>query len=586
MVESVSVRSSPSGSLSGADDRLREPEGRRRQDHDGGQSGEPISRSPATASSSSISIPRATPRAASGSTERPLERSIYDGLVDGVACAELIVRRTSTGVDLVPVRDRAGRRRGRARRVDRRGSAPAARSLGAAGRRLRRHLHRLPAVARAAHRQCADRRRCGPHPDPMRVLRPGGSDPVARHDRPRPRPPEPAPRHQGRRADDVRRPDEPVRGRRGRGAPPSRRRVYETVIPRSVRLSEAPSHGLPIARYAPDSRGGRRLRRAGRGVPRAHGTRRRDRTPHPVESDARESPMVACHDRSTRARPGPRPRPRRADPAAQRRPAGPDRDPARADPAEPAPAAPAVRRRPSWRRSPRASASTACSSRSSSPRRSTATSSSPASAASGRPQLAGLERIPAVVRQLADRDAARARPRREPPARGPRPDRGGARLPPADRRVRVHPGGDRRRASAGPGRRSRTRCASSTCDRGVQAASPTARSPRATRRALGGLPVEHQEHVLGTVIDQELSVRQTEELVRRLREPTRADAVAASDAAPTAIPTSSASRRTCAARSAPRSASPARGKGGRIVIEYYSDEELGRLYDRLTGGTA
>ena len=32
--------------------------------------------------------------------------------------------------------------------------------------------------------------------------------------------------------------------------------VYETVIPRSVRLSEAPSHGLPITRYAPESRGG------------------------------------------------------------------------------------------------------------------------------------------------------------------------------------------------------------------------------------------------------------------------------------------------------------------------------------------
>ena len=31
--------------------------------------------------------------------------------------------------------------------------------------------------------------------------------------------------------------------------------VYDTVIPRSVRLSEAPSHGLPINRYAPDSRG-------------------------------------------------------------------------------------------------------------------------------------------------------------------------------------------------------------------------------------------------------------------------------------------------------------------------------------------
>jgi chromosome partitioning protein len=31
--------------------------------------------------------------------------------------------------------------------------------------------------------------------------------------------------------------------------------VYETVVPRSVRLSEAPSHGLPIALYDPGSRG-------------------------------------------------------------------------------------------------------------------------------------------------------------------------------------------------------------------------------------------------------------------------------------------------------------------------------------------
>jgi len=31
--------------------------------------------------------------------------------------------------------------------------------------------------------------------------------------------------------------------------------VFQTVIPRSVRLSEAPSFGLPIARYRPDSRG-------------------------------------------------------------------------------------------------------------------------------------------------------------------------------------------------------------------------------------------------------------------------------------------------------------------------------------------
>jgi chromosome partitioning protein len=32
-------------------------------------------------------------------------------------------------------------------------------------------------------------------------------------------------------------------------------RVFKTVVPRSVRLSEAPSHGLPISRYSPDSTG-------------------------------------------------------------------------------------------------------------------------------------------------------------------------------------------------------------------------------------------------------------------------------------------------------------------------------------------
>jgi chromosome partitioning protein len=36
--------------------------------------------------------------------------------------------------------------------------------------------------------------------------------------------------------------------------------VFETVIPRSVRLSEAPSYGLPVALYAPDSRGGQAYR--------------------------------------------------------------------------------------------------------------------------------------------------------------------------------------------------------------------------------------------------------------------------------------------------------------------------------------
>ena len=32
-------------------------------------------------------------------------------------------------------------------------------------------------------------------------------------------------------------------------------RVYDTIIPRLVRLSEAPSHGKPILAYDPQSRG-------------------------------------------------------------------------------------------------------------------------------------------------------------------------------------------------------------------------------------------------------------------------------------------------------------------------------------------
>ncbi len=104
-------------------------------------------------------------------------------------------------------------------------------------------------------------------------------------------------------------------------------------------------------------------------------------------------------------------------------------------------------------------------------------------------------------------------------------------------------------------------------------------------RALGGLSVEHQEHVVQSVIDQDLSVRQTEELVRRLREPrptlnTTADDPATRD--PDMDRVEEDLRRALGTK-----VSLARTRrGGRIVIEYYSDEELGRLYDRLTGGNA
>ena len=41
--------------------------------------------------------------------------------------------------------------------------------------------------------------------------------------------------------------------------------VYDTVVPRSIRLSEAPSHGMPIAMYDPASRGADAYEAPGRG---------------------------------------------------------------------------------------------------------------------------------------------------------------------------------------------------------------------------------------------------------------------------------------------------------------------------------
>ncbi len=120
----------------------------------------------------------------------------------------------------------------------------------------------------------------------------------------------------------------------------------------------------------------------------------------------------------------------------------------------------------------------------------------------------------------------------------------------------------------------------------VQAAIADRRISEGHGRALGGLSVEHQEHVLGAVVDQDLSVRQTEELVRRLKEP-RTDVADRQGAG--APPRDQDLERVeeDLRRALGTKVSLARSrKGGRIVIEYYSDEELGRLYERLTGGAA
>jgi ParB family chromosome partitioning protein len=118
---------------------------------------------------------------------------------------------------------------------------------------------------------------------------------------------------------------------------------------------------------------------------------------------------------------------------------------------------------------------------------------------------------------------------------------------------------------------------------GVQAAVADGRLTEGHGRALGGLATDLQDRVLDSVIGQDLSVRQTEELVRRLREPRPALAD------PPARPSDPDLERVeeDLRRALGTKVSLARSRrGGRIVIEYYSDEELGRLYERLTGGTA
>ena len=47
--------------------------------------------------------------------------------------------------------------------------------------------------------------------------------------------------------------------------------VFDTVVPRSVRLSEAPSHGLPIALYRPESKGAEAYRDLAAGGPVSRG---------------------------------------------------------------------------------------------------------------------------------------------------------------------------------------------------------------------------------------------------------------------------------------------------------------------------
>jgi ParB family chromosome partitioning protein len=197
-------------------------------------------------------------------------------------------------------------------------------------------------------------------------------------------------------------------------------------------------------------------------------------------------------------------------------------------------------------------------------------------------RIAGLERIPAVVRQLADREqlelALVENLQRE--------DLDPLESAGAYKQLIDEFGFTQEQLAERVGR-ARSTVANTLrlleLDPAVQAAVAANAITEGHGRAIGGLPAELQERVLGSVVGRDLSVRQTEELVRRLRQP-----------------------RSDPAHPAPRTTDPdlerveedlrralgtkvrlARSRrGGRIVIEFYSDEELGRLYERLIGGNA
>lgn len=196
-------------------------------------------------------------------------------------------------------------------------------------------------------------------------------------------------------------------------------------------------------------------------------------------------------------------------------------------------------------------------------------------------RLAGLERIPAVIRQLADREqlelALVENVQRE--------DLNPIEEANAFRQLSEEFGLTQDEIARQVGRARSTITNTLRLlelDDGVQAAVADGRISEGHARALVGLPAVQQLHIVATVVDNGLSVRQAEELARRLREPRTV-------AEPTPRrPDPDLERVEDDLRSAlGTKVSVARGrKGGRIVIEYYTDEDLGRLYDRLTGGPA
>ncbi len=115
---------------------------------------------------------------------------------------------------------------------------------------------------------------------------------------------------------------------------------------------------------------------------------------------------------------------------------------------------------------------------------------------------------------------------------------------------------------------------------GVQAAVEEGRISEGHGRALVALETnEEQDRLLVVVTGRALSVRQTEALVRRLKAST-------AEAGEERVVDPDMQRLEAGLRSAlgTKVTLSRRRRGGRITIDYYDDDDLGRLYERLAGG--
>jgi ParB family chromosome partitioning protein len=197
-------------------------------------------------------------------------------------------------------------------------------------------------------------------------------------------------------------------------------------------------------------------------------------------------------------------------------------------------------------------------------------------------QQAGLERIPAVIRQLADRDQLELAlvENLQRADLGPM-EEAHAFLALVSEFGLTH---DQIAQRVGRAKSTITNTIRLLdLDPAVQTALVEGELSAGHARAIGGLPAEHQGRIATTVVEQGLSVRQTEELVRRLREPRpTTPATARRPLDPDLERVEDDLRRRLGTK-----VTLARSrKGGRIIIEFYSDEELSQLYDRLIGGPA